>query len=287
MRKIVLAIALTSSIFALVACNKEAANDEVLATTKAGNITKEDLYKEMKDSIGVEVFENLILKKAIENEFTISDEELQEAIEKQKDPYGDSFDSYLDQNNYTEDYFNKQVELALFQQKLIQSLDDVTEEEAKAEYEKMKTEIHARHILVEDKKTAEEMLKKLEDGGDFADLAKEYSTEPIAKETGGDLGWFAPGKMIPEFDNAAFNLEVNEISQPVKTSFGYHIIEVLEKRDKDLEKTFEELQPEIENKLNQSKFNEKLEELLQKANVTIKDTTFKSALDTYLNKDEK
>ena len=79
----------------------------------------------------------------------------------------------------------------------------------------MKKEIHARHILVEDKKTAEEVIAKLKDGGDFAELAKEFSTEPVAKESGGDLGWFGPGKMVPPFEEAAFPLKESEISEPV------------------------------------------------------------------------
>ena len=88
---------------------------------------------------------------------------------------------------------------------MIESLDEVTEEEINAEYENMKKEIHARHILVKDKKTAEEVIAKLKDGGDFGELAREYSTEPIAKETGGDLGWFGPGRMVQPFEDAAFH----------------------------------------------------------------------------------
>ena len=287
MRKIIVALALSTSVLALSACSdKEEASEEILATTNAGDITEADLYDEMKGAIGVQVFENLVLKKAIENEYEISDKELEEAITKHKEQYGDEigFESYLAQNNITNEFFEKQVEFSLLQQKLIDSLDKVTDEQINEEYEKMKKEIHARHILVEDKKTAEEVIAKLKDGGDFAELAKEYSTEPVAQQTGGDLGWFGPGKMVQEFDDAVFALPEREISEPVKTSFGFHVIEVLESREAELEGTLEELTPQIEGNIKKNLFEDKLVELLENADVEIKDDTFKTALIRILKK---
>lgn len=285
MKKVIIAITLGTAILVLSACNNTVSgNEEILASTKVGDITKDELYEEMKEAIGDQVFENLVLKKAIENEFKVSDKELEEAISKQKVQYGDekSFELYLAQKNITNEFFEKQIEFSLLQKKLIESLDEVTEEQIKAEYEKMKKEIHAHHILVEDKKTAEEVIAKLKDGEDFAELAKEYSTEPIAQQSGGDLGWFSPGKMVQPFDDVAFALPENEISEPVQTSFGYHVIKVSESREKELEETFEELQPEIEDKLKESLFNKKLITLLNEANIDIKDEAFKNALDAYL-----
>lgn len=289
MRKMILAVALSASVLTLAACSdKENANEEILASTKAGDITKADLYEEMKGAIGTQVFENLVLKKAIETEYKISAEELEEAIKKQKEQYGDEagFELYLKQNGVTNEFFEKQVEFSLLQQKLIESLDEVTDEQINEEYEKMKKEIHARHILVEDKKTAEEVIAKLNDGSDFADLAKEYSTEPIAQQSGGDLGWFSPGKMVKPFDDAAFALPEKEISEPVETSFGFHIIEVLESREVELEQTLEELQPQIEATIKEGLFEDILVGLLQNADVEIKDDTLKTALDAYIKSEK-
>ena len=89
--------------------------------------------------------------------------------------------------------------------------------------------VHARHILVTTEAQATDIRNQLEKGADFAALAKQYSIDTGSKNNGGDLGWFPHGVMVSQFDQAAFSLKVGEISQPVKTQFGYHIIEVLAK----------------------------------------------------------
>lgn len=98
--------------------------------------------------------------------------------------------------------------------------------------------VHARHILLkiegkneaDVKSQADELVKQLRSGGDFAALARQYSDDPGSKDTGGDLGYFERGRMIPEFEEAAFSLQPNQISDPIKTMYGYHIIQTLDKR---------------------------------------------------------
>lgn len=108
---------------------------------------------------------------------------------------------------------------SLLRQKL---LDVVT-----ADVPRTQDEVWARHILVADEATANSVRQRLVNGEDFAKVAADVSTDTGTKTKGGDLGWFGKGAMVPEFETAAFSLKVGEISQPVKSQFGYHIIQVL------------------------------------------------------------
>ncbi len=97
-------------------------------------------------------------------------------------------------------------------------------------------QVHARHILVATYDEAVKVQEQLKQGKSFEELAKELSTDTSNKEQGGNLGWFPRGQMVPEFENAAFSLKTNEISQPVTTTFGVHIIQVLgHEQDRPLE----------------------------------------------------
>ena len=83
----------------------------------------------------------------------------------------------------------------------------------------------ARHILVDNEEQCIALKQQISDGADFADLAKQHSSCPSGKQ-GGELGEFGPGQMVPEFDKVVFSAPVNEVQGPVKTQFGYHLLEV-------------------------------------------------------------
>lgn len=83
----------------------------------------------------------------------------------------------------------------------------------------------ARHILVETEEQCNKLKQQIEDGADFADVAKEHSRCPSGQQ-GGDLGQFGPGMMVPEFDKVVFSAEVGSVEGPVKTTFGYHLVQV-------------------------------------------------------------
>ncbi len=147
---------------------------------------------------------------------------------------------------------------SIFRSRLIYEklLEAVTQDAPTSE-----TYIWARHILVATEPEAAALRERLENGEDFAALAAEYSTDSSNKDQGGDLGWFSKGRMVEEFETAAFALtEIGEISQPVQTSFGWHLIQLLGREER----------PMTSDRLEQTKqeaFNAWLEEI--KAGMTI------------------
>ena len=177
----------------------------------------------------------------------------------------------LAQQGLTQETYKSQMKIQMLEEQLLGSLE-VKDEEIKAYYDQSGKELHARHILVDDEKTANEVIKKLNDGGDFAALAKEYSTEPGAETSGGDLGWFGIGKMVQPFFDAAFAMKKDEISAPVKTDFGYHVIQLLDTRDVEGFGTFDEMKDSIKESLTNQKANEKVVQLIKDAKLDVKDT---------------
>ncbi|MCX7749437.1 MAG: peptidylprolyl isomerase [Clostridia bacterium] len=122
--------------------------------------------------------------------------------------------------------------------------------------------VSASHILVDELEKAQDIAKEIENGLSFSDAAKEYSKCPSGKQ-GGSLGYFSAGRMVPEFEKAAFGMEKGEISSPVKTQFGYHLIMVEDKKDeavKSVDQVRDQIVSQImaqkQNELYQSKVNE-------------------------------
>jgi peptidyl-prolyl cis-trans isomerase C len=130
---------------------------------------------------------------------------------------------------------------------------------------KTEEEVHARHILVPTEDEAKAILAQLKGGADFATLAKEKSKDPGAAD-GGDLGYFTKDQMVPEFAEAAFKLDKGQVSDPVKTQFGWHIIKVEDKRVKPTP-TFEQVKPQIENYVAHRAQAQLVEELRKKATI--------------------
>ncbi len=128
------------------------------------------------------------------------------------------------------------------------------------------TELHARHILVADEETAKQVAERAKKGEDFLALSKEFSKDPGSAADGGDLGWFTKDKMVKEFSDAAFKLEPGQISDPVKSQFGWHIIKVEEKRTKPAPQ-FAEVQDQIGNYLTQRAQQAMLMSLREKAKI--------------------
>ncbi len=156
-------------------------------------------------------------------------------------------------------------------------LDDKTKNmvsnaDVKAEYDRLvkegrdKEEVRARHILVESEEKAKELKKKLDGGADFEALAKDNSTDPGSKAQGGDLGYFTEERMVPEFSKAAFATKKGEISEPVKSSFGWHVIKV-EDRRKITIPTFNDVRESLQTRLSEKKLNDYVNRLVDQTDV--------------------
>ncbi len=165
----------------------------------------------------------------------------------------------------------------------------VSDEAAKKIYDekitgmKPEQEIHARHILVATEAEAKEVEDRLKKGEDFATVAKEKSTDTSAE--GGDLGFFARGQMLKPFEDAAFALEVGQISEPVQTQFGWHIIKVEEKRDQPLP-TFDQVKEAIRTQLVQQKAQEVVTGLRDAAKIEVIDPELKKSMEDAAAKGE-
>jgi peptidyl-prolyl cis-trans isomerase C len=149
----------------------------------------------------------------------------------------------------------------------------VSDESLKAEYERIKgtiagTEYKARHILVEKEAEARDIVARLKkDPGTFAKLAAEKSKDPGSKGAGGDLGWFDPRGMVPEFGAAVSKLEKGKITEtPVKTQFGYHVIQLEDSRPVQAP-PFDEVKAELAQQLGQQNLKKQLDDLKAKAKI--------------------
>lgn len=287
MKKTVLTLSLAASALALSACSDDNADSTVIVTSEVGDVTKEDLYEEMKTSIGEQAIQILMIEKVLAEEYEVTDEEVQAEIDSSKEEMGENYEAFLEQNNQTEESYKKVVRLNLLQEKALTDGVEVTDEEIQAQYDRQNTELNARHILVADAETAATVKEQLDGGADFAELAQEYSSDGSAAE-GGDLGWFGVGAMVPEFEQAAYDLEVDEISEPVQSQFGFHIIQVTEKRELEGAEPLEGQEEDIRSELamqnaDQAALLPKIAALMEEANVEIEDEDLKGALDEIMN----
>ncbi|MBN8251617.1 peptidylprolyl isomerase [Priestia flexa] len=256
---------------------------DAVASVDGDKITKDQLYEVLMSQGGTDVLDSMIEQKVINKEaekksVTISEKELDKELDALITSYGgeDTFNQALEANGIKESEVKKDLETNLKAKKLVEDTIDISEDEMKSYFDENKDsfdqpeQVKASHILVKDEKTANEVKKKLSDGEKFAELAKEYSTDTASKEDGGDLGYFSKEDMVQEFSDAAFDLNVNEISEPVKTEYGYHIIKVIDKKaaqDANYENSKEEIkQLLLENKF-QSEYPTWLEETKKKYDI--------------------
>ena len=160
----------------------------------------------------------------------------------------------------------------------------VTNEAVRARYDTeiaaapVSNEVRASHILVKTEEEAKDIIRQLGEGADFAELAKEHSSDGSA-QNGGDLGFFGPGRMVPEFEKAAFALEVGGHSQePVRSQFGFHVIKLTDKRPQQ-PPAFDQVERQIRSLMLRDKYFAEIAELRKSAEIEISDPALKAAVD--------
>lgn len=281
MKKIIVSLSIAGAVLFLSACNLSAS--DTIVQSKAGEITKEEFYSELKAQAGEQVLQQMVETMVLAKEYTVSEKEIDERIKEYKVQFGgeEGLNQALAQNGMTdEQVFKKNIKRELLAEKAATDGVKITDEEVKKEFEeKYKEEIKASHILVKDERTAKEVKEKLDKGEDFAKLTSQYSIDPSSKDKGGDVGFFTKGRMVAEFDSVVFSLDVNQVSDPMKTEYGYHIIKVTDKKTNK----FEDKKKAIEKELAFKKakpMKEVISSLQKEADITIKDEELKDALET-------
>jgi len=237
-------------------------NNDVLATVGTRKITRDDLYR---------LLSNMDQRTAARFSSQEGIRHLVNELVNQELFYMDAMSKGLDKD---EEYLNeveRAKENVLKNYALGKLLSSVTvsDDEISGYYNENKEEfitgpsVRASHILVDNEDEANKVIAEINAGLFFGEAAKKYSKCP-SKEQGGDLGYFTRGKMVPEFEDAAFSMEKNQVSKPVKTQFGYHIIKVTDKKDSFIQ-PLDEVKSYIRNRLlsmkQQEVYTEKINEL--------------------------
>lgn len=189
----------------------------------------------------------------------------------------ENFQSYLDEYNISDDMVNRMIEEKLYYDQYLDKIKEDITVDPETYYNEnsdqfdVADQVKARHILVDDEDTAKDIIKQLDDGADFAELAKEYSTDTATAQDGGELGYFTADQMITEFSDAAFALEPGQYTEePVKTTYGYHII-LCEDKKAAHHQTYDEVKDDLTEQLTnqqvQSKYYELMEQLRSDATI--------------------
>lgn len=222
--------------------------EEVVFSVNGKNVTADKFYKKLRDKYAKELMIDVIDKKILDDVYKNDadiEKQASNSIESIKNQYSDNWEETLKNAGYdSEDDLKDEYILNFQRQKAIDDYikENISDAEIKKYYkEKTAGDIRCKHILIsvkdesksdstgltdaEAKKKAEELIKKLDEGANFDDLAKENSNDTGSASKGGDLGYFNKGDMVEEFETAAYKLKKNEYTKkPVKTSYGYHII---------------------------------------------------------------
>ncbi|WNF24828.1 peptidylprolyl isomerase [Mesobacillus jeotgali] len=285
MIKIIKIAAVLSLLFLVGACSTLTSGEEpeLLVTTEYGNISKDDLFKEVANSErGKELIQKLVYMQILKGKYEVSEKEVNQRLGEIKEQVGDeeAYTMFLQKQGFNnEEELKDHIEQSLYFFKATTEGVEVSDKQIKDYYEQHKdqyTEVRTSHILVDDESTAKEIEKELKNGADFAELAKKQSTDQVSAEEGGDLGYLSgrSQEMDPTFLAAAMKLKKGEVSEPVKTVFGYHIIKVTEIKETPLSDVKDQIKQAL-----MSRDAKPVQEILNNLNkeIEIEEAAFKDA----------
>lgn len=236
------------------------------------------------------VTDTLIDQYAKDHSITVSDDDVNKLEDQYKKQFPNGqFDELLKARGMTEQDVRDVLRRQLILDKAVGGDVKVSDKQVQDFFNKNRAafdtpdEAKARHILVPDLKTAQKVEADLKSGKDFGDEAKTYSQDPGSKDKGGDLGYFRRGQMVPAFEKYAFSAPLNQISPPIKSPFGYHVIQV-EDRKMGQKATLASAHDQIVQQLRQQQeaplIQPFLLQLQQKANIQVNDPKFQSVFPT-------
>lgn len=216
----------------------------VVARVNGEVITKDELFDAMYEYIGPQVLDEMIIIRLTQQEAArrgigVTDADIEAELDAWAVQVGGraNLELLLMQQGMTVEQLAEQLRINLTIRALIASEIGVTDEEVRQVFDANPAQfarqemVRARHILVDTREQAEALRAQILDGADFAQLAREHSTDPGSGPNGGDLGWFGRGVMVAPFEEAAFALPVGRVSEPVETAFGFHLILVEERQE--------------------------------------------------------
>jgi len=241
----------------------EAATDEISMDYVQNSV--------LENMITYEIMKQYLLQKEVKCPNESESQLLAQALEEAETD--DSLQELMKTKDITEDELKHFYMEPVYSKRFYETIQNeypITEEEMKRYYDENPDEfyremVEARHILLTSEEESELVLEKLKQGETFEDLAREYSMDTATKDIGGELGSFGRNETIPEFENAVFNMEPGSISEPIRTTYGYHIIE-LEKRFRE-QVEFENAKSYIQDFLLRTKCNQTLADLRQEIGV--------------------
>lgn len=282
---VVIIALLAGSVYIGVGAFRTTGSGDTVATVGSEKITKDDLYNYMVRQSGQQALDALISEKIIEleakkNNVKVEASEIDEEIATYEEMYGgkESLEAALASSGFDMAYLRGNIETNLMIKKILEPTIEITETEIsdyftqnKASFDQQE-QVSARHILVETVETANEVLDKLSNGEDFEALASEYSIDTSNKDSGGALGFFGRGQMVPAFEEAAFTAEVGKVVGPVETDYGYHLL-IVDEKVEAVEATLEEKKEEVRDTLLDQKIQSQvttwLDEKYQEYNINI------------------